>query len=192
MGLLLHRSHLLPAALSNNCACVAGSEHFSISVSVEGAELSRSQHRGSRVCFLFLQRRGSHLKSLVCLAPSAGVTVVGSGGSRGNLMFQCWMRSVCLRGGCTPYPWFCRNRTPVIISQEPPVTMDSTPCSPSCCWRAWMLFKTRIFSVRRDLQNLSHPTAPYSSSPAFGHSSLRSLSLIVHRYLNISDCKTYF
>lgn len=101
-------------------------------------------------------------------------------------------KCVCLRRGCTPYPWFCRNRTPVIISQEPPVTMDSTPCSPSCCWRAWMPFKTRIFSVRRDLQNLSHPTAPYSSSPALGHSSLRSLSLIVHCCLNISDCKTYF
>lgn len=91
----------------------------------------------------------------------------------------------------SPYPWFYMERTPVIISQEPTVTMDSTSYSPSCCWRAWMLFKTRIFSVRRDLQGLSHPTAPYSSSPALGHCSSRSLSLTVHCFLNISDWKTY-
>lgn len=159
---------------------------------MEGAQLSRSQHQGARVFFLFLQRRGSHLTSLVCLAPSAGIT-----GEKWQLTREFHVsvldeKCVCLRRGCSPYPWFCRDLTPVIVSQEPPVTMDSPPCSPSCCWRAWMLFKTRIFSVRRDLQNLSHPAAPYSSSPALGHCSLRSLSIIVHGCLNISDWKTYF
>lgn len=145
---VLHKSHLLPAALWQNCACVAGSEHFSPFLSAwRGHSSLEVNIRGQGFASCFFREKGnssplgvldtiswSHCSAIWQIMRQFNVSMLDE-------------KCVCLRKGCSPHPWFCRERTPVIISQEPAVSMESTPCSPSCCWRAACCLKPEYFQL---------------------------------------------